>query len=341
MSGWVSLPLQVGNDDTLRKAGEAVREHPALAVWEGPDEVVWNFTAYSGLYRSGVYKQPDEWWQQTPLAVEHSEAEAGKILPKLRDGCQLVRRLDRGRHPIWINEAAESDLKFIRQYLDDIDITGCDIYPIHANRRRPEKVGDFTERYQHVGRGKPVWMVLQGFSWHELTPPKDEYLVYPSFAETRLMAYSAIAHGAKGILYWGTEVVPKESSFRQSLLALVSELNELQSFLTAPEEPGVRVSWTDSRDGTPEGSHGVRVIARHANQGWLVALVNEDDHAHMGLEVIGLKKLEGQTLELLYGSEKAAVERGGFVTRIKPQEVKVFATSRKWETSRRAGRNFQ
>ena len=61
----------------------------------------------------------------------------------------------------------------------------------------------------------------------------------------------------------------------------------------------------------------------------------------MGVEVVGLEKLNGQTLELLYGSERAAVERGGFVTRIKPQEVKMFATSRQWETSRRAGRDFQ
>ncbi len=257
MLGWVSVPLQLGSDhDALRKTVDAVKAHPALAVWEGPDEVVWNFTAYSGLYRSGVYKSADEWWQQTPLAVERSENEAKNILPKLREGCQLVRRLDRSNHPIWINEAAESDLKFIREYLDDIDITGCDIYPIHENRRLPEKAGDFTGRYQRVSHAKPVWMVLQGFSWYELTPPKDEHLVYPSFAESRLMGYSAIAHGAKGILYWGTETVPKSSPFRQSLLAWVSELNALQPFLTAKEQTTVTFSLTPSTGRPPEGSRG-------------------------------------------------------------------------------------
>ncbi len=342
MSGWVSVPLQLGADsDALRKAVEAVRDHPALAVWEGPDEVVWNFTAYSGLFRSGVYKQADEWWQQTPFAVERSEAEAKKILPRLREGCQWVRRVDRRKRPIWINEAAQSDLKFIREYLDDIDITGCDNYPIHENKREPAAVGDYTERYQRVGRGKPVWMVLQGFSWHELTPPKDERLVYPSFAETRLMAYGAIAHGAKGILYWGTEVVPKKSPFRQSLLALVSELNALQPFLTAKEECGVRVLLTESKGRPVEGSRGVRLLARRAGREWLIALVNEDNHAHMGVELTGLRKLNGQTLELLYGSETASVNRGGFVTRLKPYEVKVFASSRKWESARRNGRDFE
>src|SRR5207245_937461 len=147
-----------------------------------------------------VYKQPGEWWHQTPFAIERSEAEARKILPKLHAGCQLLRRIDRQRHPIWINEAAESDMKFIRQYLDHIDITGCDSYPVHETNHQPAAVGDFTGRFQSIGQGKPVWMVLQGFSWHQTKPPKDERLVYPSFVETRVMAYDAIAHGAKGIL---------------------------------------------------------------------------------------------------------------------------------------------
>jgi len=100
MMGWVSVPLELGADnDALRRAVEAVRDHPALAVWEGPDEVVWSFTAGSELHRSGVYKAPDEWWQQTPFAVERSEAEAKKILPKLREGCQWVLRADR-----WFND---------------------------------------------------------------------------------------------------------------------------------------------------------------------------------------------------------------------------------------------
>jgi len=259
----------------------------------------------------------------------------------LREGCRLVRRLDRRKRPIWINEAPESDMKFLREYLDNVDITGCDVYPIHENRRLPETVGDFTERYERIGRGKPVWMVLQGFSWHQITPPQDESLVYPSFGESRLMAYSAIAHGAKGILYWGTEMAPKEAPFRPSLFALVSELNALQPFLTVQEENGVRVALIESKGRPPEGSRGVRLWARQCRREWLIVLLNEDNHPHMGVELSGLTKLNGQTLELLYGSESTIVEGGGFVTRLKPYEVKVFATDRKWESPRRDGRDFQ
>src|SRR5262249_18274185 len=68
LKGWVSLPLEAGAESNeLQRRIRSVMNHPALAVWEGPDEVVWNFTAFSGLYRSGVYSRPGEWWQQTPF----------------------------------------------------------------------------------------------------------------------------------------------------------------------------------------------------------------------------------------------------------------------------------
>lgn len=361
MMGWISVPLQLGPDhENVRKAVEAAKDHPALAVWEGPDEVVWHFTAYSGLHRSGVYKQSDEWWQQTPFAVERSEAEAKKILTPLRAAAQMIRRTDRRRLPIWINEASRSDMKFIREYIDDIDITGCDIYPINKtatdSQHLPGVVGYYTQRFLRIGRGKPVWMVLQAFSWHSLSP-NERQLIYPTFAESRLMAYAAIANGAKGVLYWGSVTLPKDTPFRQSLSALASELHALQPFLTAPEQSGARLLLTDSltskelagprsflRDssGRPvENSQGVRLVVRQAAGEWLVVLVNEDNHHHTGVEVSGLTALQGQTLTELYGAETVTLTHGDFVTRLKPYEVKVFASSRKWETPRRAGRDFR
>jgi hypothetical protein len=46
LQGWVPLPLELGDTDALRKRILAVKDHPALAVWEGPDEVVHNFTKW-------------------------------------------------------------------------------------------------------------------------------------------------------------------------------------------------------------------------------------------------------------------------------------------------------
>ena len=339
--GWIPVPMQAGSSESLREKIESLITHPALAIWEGPDEIVHNFTAWSGLYRTkGVYKSPDEWRRQTPRAIAYSEEQARQIIPKIRDSIELIRTLDSNKRQIWINEAAQSDLKFVRQYIDHIDITGCDIYPVREGSRDVAIVGDATERWKQVGRNqKPVWMVLQAFSWSELG---DYYghktVVYPSFAESRFMAYDVIVHGARGILYWGSHYL-KSSEFRQSLYALTSELEALQPFFVAPEFRQAHLSLIEMRRDLSE--RGVKMSVRHADGDWVIILVNEDNRTYMGVEVTGIGPLNGRDLELLYGVEKITVEQGELITRIKPFEVKVFATNRRWETRLREGRDFQ
>lgn len=340
MSGWIVVPMQGGVSDTVREKIESVVTHSALAIWEGPDEIVHNFTAWSGLYRTKkIYKSPDAWSKQSPEAVAYSEEQAKQIIPRLHEAIKLIRTLDQNKHKIWINEAAQSDLKFVRQYIDYIDITGCDIYPVKEGSRDLTVIGDATERWKKVGRyEKPVWMVLQAFSWNELG---DYYghkkTVYPSFSESRFMAYDAIVHGARGILYWGSHYL-KSSDFRQSLYALTSELDALQMFLVAPEYSQAHLALAELQ---PDPlARGVRMSVRRAGQEWIVIMVNEDDWSYLGVEVTGLTDLNGRTLELLYGDEKAKVEQGEFITRIKPLEVKVFATNRKYEINEYKGRDF-
>jgi len=97
-----------------------VADHPALAVWEGPDEIVWNFTAWSHLWkkdRVGIFEHDGEWWMQTPMVINYSEQKSGEIMPKINEAIQLVRRLDPHNRQFWINEARDSDLKFVRQYI--------------------------------------------------------------------------------------------------------------------------------------------------------------------------------------------------------------------------------
>jgi len=340
MSGWIVVPMQEGSSDTVREKIESVVTHPALAIWEGPDEIVHNFTAWSGLYRTKkVYKSPDAWAEQSPEAVAYSEEQAKQIIPKLHEAIKLIRTLDQNKHQIWINEAANSDLKFVRQYIDHIDITGCDIYPVKEGSRDLTVIGDATERWKKVGRNeRPVWMVLQAFSWNELG---DYYghkkTAYPSFADSRFMAYDAIVHGARGILYWGSHYL-KSSEFRQSLYALTSELDALQTFLVAPEYSQAHLTIVELQ--MDPLARGVRISVRRVGQEWIVIMVNEDDRSYMGVEVTGLKEMSGRTLELLYGTERATVEQGEFITRIKPLEVKVFATNRKYATREHKGRDF-
>lgn len=338
MLGIHPISLQQGDTADLRAEAASLKDHPALAVWEGPDEIVWNFTAFSGLHRTqGVYPTPDEWWRQTPLAWRYSEEQASRVIPSIHSAVKAIRELDADRHPFWINEANGSDVRLVREYLDSIDITGCDIYPVKKEARPLEQIGFGTDKWRKIGQGKPVWMVLQAFSWNELGSYYGHSdAAYPTFNDSRHMAYSAIVHGASGILYWGSDH-GQSTGLRQSLYALVSELASLQPFLTAPSLKGVSVEVIRSK---PDEQQGVQTMIKQVGEDWLVMVVNEDNERHMAAVIKGLEALDGKTLQLLYGEETAKIRKGEIVLRLQPYEVKVFATGARWESSRREGRNF-
>ena len=59
-------------------------------------------------------------------------------------------------------------------------------------------------------------MILQGFAWEMLKKEGErnsEMILYPTYEESRFMAYQAIISGAVGINYWGTSYTPQPSPF--------------------------------------------------------------------------------------------------------------------------------
>lgn len=349
--GWIPLPVDAGLTDALKTRVIELRDHPALGVWEGPDEIVWNFTTFSGLAETANITR-DDWLYQRPNAVAYARKEAAKILPRMREAIDFVRRNDPKHRPFWINEAGDSDVIYVREYLGSIDVAGCDIYPVKAEGTNLAAVGKMTDRWLMTGRGKPVWMVLQACSWHRVRPERYKQEAYPSFSQTRFMAWDAVVHGARGILYWGSEFVD-DSRFLTSIYAMTAELAALQPFLIglSPEDaknlepdverrlPKVRLIEADLEEKTRRG---VRMTFRQAERDqFLIALVNEDDIPHHGVEIRGLDFLEGRDLVLLYGDEAVKIVDGELMTRMQPYETKLFATSRRWESSRRSGRDFR
>ncbi|HNZ19827.1 MAG TPA: hypothetical protein PLB67_08495 [Candidatus Hydrogenedentes bacterium] len=330
MQGVMPLPLEQGPTEEFRARVAEVADHPALAVWEGPDEVVWNYTAFSGLFRTmGVYKTREAWWEQAPEARAYAAEQAAKLVPNMRAAAAVIRELDALKRPVWINEAKNSDVYYVRQYLDFVDITGCDYYPVHEDRRNIAEIAGATERWNQIGRGMPVYMVLQAFSWHELGEYYDaKNEAYPTFDESRFMAYDAIVHGADGILYWGSSFLKSEAC-RASIYALTKELAALQPFLTAPDVPGVRLSVIEDKN--PDMTPRVAGLARCAGDDWLVVLVNEDDVPHTAVIVEGLEALNGRTLCQLYTEDAAVVARGELIARLQPKAVQVYVTSRDYE----------
>lgn len=341
LAAWVPLAFQEGATDSLRSRVAELMDHPALAIWEGPDEVIWNFTAYSGLRETAGFTRED-WWNQKQKARDYAKREGARILPNIRQAIAIIREMDVQNRPVWINEAAESDVIYVRGYMDSIDITGCDYYPVKETIRNLPTIGRLTDRWSMTGHGKPVWMVLQAFSWHKGDPKRYKGVAYPTFHETRFMAWDAIAHGARGVIYWGSETIDKPE-FRQSIYAMTAELAALQPMLVAPDIAGAKVRLIEGDIDNIENKarRGVRTLLRKSGDDWLLVLVNEDDIRHLGVEVSGLEALTGRELHLLYDDEPITVTAGEITTRMQAYEIKVFSTSRRFETPQREGREFE
>jgi hypothetical protein len=336
-----------GLTSDFKKLVGSVAGHPALALWEGPDEIVWNFTANSRLYRKlKIYHTPGAWKNLTPEALQYAKQQSGIIMPNIHDCISYIRSMDPHNLQVWINEAENSDMAYVGQYMDAVDIAGCDIYPIKTKllesgkpRKSMQFIGRSTRRWGVISEGKPVWMVLQAFSWPELAKVEPNALgrpvAYPSFDETRYMAYDVIANGARGVLYWDMRYLTSEP-FRQSLYGMARELNALQPFLTTDPRPIKVSAWLPEMDGANQ----VVYTARQYGRDWMVTLVNESDTTQMAALVEGLDQLDGYKLMELYGDEEVTVKNGRFITRLRPFQVKVFATSRKWEAADRKGRDY-
>ena len=191
------------------------------------------------------------------------------------------------------------------------------------------------KRWDAIGFSRPVWMVLQGFSWHKIKDSRKR--LYPSFAQSRFMAYDAIVHGSRGIFYWGSQTID-DPAFRNSLYALTSELAGIESFLVSHDVPGVTASLIDDLF-DPE-SIGVRARLKQRGDDFLLILVNEDAHRHLAVDISGLGALNGRSLNLLHGDGQLEVRRGRALTRMQAFEVKVFSTDRGSESAAKTGRDY-
>lgn len=81
-------------------------------------------------------------------------------------------------------------------------------------------------------------------------------------------------------------------------------------------------------------------FAGKAGYDWMIAVVNETDICQMGVVVKNLQYLNRAKL-LEYGDDEVTVSNDEIVLRMKPREVKVFATDKKWETTGTTGRDYK
>jgi hypothetical protein len=230
---WVSVgavdPAKADESSkTITDAVLAVKDHPSLAFIETVDEPAWSWL----------------------------KAETRVPWQVLADTFKVIKQAD-ANHLVYTNHAPTNLVKTLKQYNAGTDIVACDIYPVNPggvmsmfaffpdgfqgdfNDTYISQVGRYADKMRQVtGPNRPLLMVLQAFAWEELLAEKDvvekrsEKIVYPSYAESRFMAYQSLIRGANGIIYWGSFSMPQPSDAWTGIKRVTREIADLSGPLS-------------------------------------------------------------------------------------------------------------
>jgi len=223
-----NLPGAAANAQLLTKIVGAFKDHPALCAYKGIDEPRNPFRGANWIRPAGLVK-----------------------------ALTRIKALDPA-HPLVIIQAPRGPVSQLVDYRPAFDVTGVDIFPVayppglHCDNGNTDisVVGDMTDKMKEASGGKPVWMTLQ-IAWSGTALSKDAPNIvprFPSLPQERFMAYQAIVHGARGLVFFGghlTEVCTPDDAkagwnwtfWRQVLRPVIHELSssDLQPALLAPD----------------------------------------------------------------------------------------------------------
>lgn len=158
--------------EQLTALANKLSRHPALLIWEGPDEILWNNwwgtterlgpemeamrSAAEGnralealaqrardCYSRGLYvefeKARAEFWhvagKPSPnpgVRIDDAPARVRQVGDGVTAGIRALHEAD-PNHVIWLNHAPRNSLADLRLYNRAADMVGCDIYPAPAN----------------------------------------------------------------------------------------------------------------------------------------------------------------------------------------------------------------
>ena len=227
--GTLDLDKRDASTKTLLDAVNKVKDHPGVAFLETVDEPAWTWN------KAEVRVPPQPFVEAYPL----------------------IKKTD-PNHLLYTNQAPTNLIETLKQYNAGTDIVACDIYPVNPGGLKPmyalfsdgfqgdfsneqiSQVGQYVDKMRAVaGPKRPLIMVLQAFAWEALREKdRDESkVVYPSYAQTRFMAFQALIKGANGILYWGSHTLPAGSQTWTDIKRVVREIADLAQPLAAQRPP--------------------------------------------------------------------------------------------------------
>lgn len=276
-----------GNQAIADGVVRAYRDHPALLAWYLNDEL--------------------------PRTLE----------PKLRSYYRRVAELD-PNHPCYIVLCNMAELRY---FPETTDVMGVDPYPIPSSP--VTTVSDWMESANRATRGHmPTWLVPQAFAWYQHHPegsdrariPNEEDLRTgraPTFEEARCMTYLALAHGAKGLIYWcyyNMRVLPQYKEMWGWMKRLGGEVKALSPVLLSPEAPApARFS--------PRNAPIHTRLLRHQGRQYLIA-VNAGSQACA--VAFDLHRALPAQVEVLFEGCKVPTEGAKLPAAFKPLEVHVY-----------------
>lgn len=223
--GTLDLENRQASTTKLLDKVKAIKDHPALAFIESVDEPAWT-------------------WMK---------AEARVPAEPFVEAYPLIKELD-PNHLMYMNHAPTNLVKTMQAYNPGTDVVACDIYPVNPGGLRPQyalfedghqgdlnnqtisQVGEYVDKMRRVtGPNRPLLMVLQAFAWEALRKEdRDESKVlYPTWEQSRFMAFQSLIKGANGIIYWGSHSMPQPSEAWTGITRVTREIADLAPILSA------------------------------------------------------------------------------------------------------------
>ena len=199
-------------------------------------------------------------------------------------GCiRALRETDPHKRPGLV---AFNALSKMAPYVPYLGINYWGNYPVLGGERDPWKIRGLARDYRRLLPDVPMWPVLQAF---ETRPPtREDSYTRPSGAEMRLMAYLAIAEGAKGIVWFhgygsgrDEHLLERTGHARGGMLATLADLGRRlipigQILLQTDPLDDPRVNVTQLTKGDAEHLVTVSVLKHRTAPVRFLVVVNED-----------------------------------------------------------------
>ena len=149
----------------------------------------------------GLWKNYDEaWW-------------GGISVSNLLDGYVVIKQEDTN-HPVVQTHAPRGTVSDLQPYNVAADVLALDIYPVTSSgsasnppiiNTQVSQVGDWAQVLSQVAGGQKEFWLIEQIAFSGTTPPTHT-LVFPTFTQSRFMAYQAINNGARGLMFFGGNI---------------------------------------------------------------------------------------------------------------------------------------